>query len=45
VLVERQARPASEAPLSGLDERLQEHHRPAPTLSDYNELIIREAGQ
>jgi Mu transposase, C-terminal domain len=45
VLVERKARPAPEAPLSGLDERLQELQRPAPTLSDYNELIVGEAGQ
>jgi hypothetical protein len=44
VLVERRARPAPQA-LCGLPERLQQHERPAPTLSDYNELLARETGQ
>jgi hypothetical protein len=44
VLADRQARPAPEA-LSQLPERLQEHDRPVPSLSGYDQLLGREAAR
>jgi transposase len=44
LLAERQARPEPDA-LAQLPERLTQHDRPAPTLFDYDQLIVREAGR
>jgi transposase len=44
LLADRQTRPAVE-PLSDLPERLAVHDRPEPTLTDYDELIEREAAR